>query len=89
MAFKDVEQVIQQANATHYGLGGSIWTKDIQLGRRLASLLECGTGWVNQHGSVGMYAPFGGVKWSGIGYEYGNWGLDAFMQYQTINIAKS
>jgi acyl-CoA reductase-like NAD-dependent aldehyde dehydrogenase len=89
MPFKDVEQAIERANATHYGLGGSVWTKDLQLGGRLASLLECGTGWVNQHGAVGMYAPFGGMKWSGIGYEFGSWGLDAFTQYQIINIAKS
>jgi acyl-CoA reductase-like NAD-dependent aldehyde dehydrogenase len=67
--FKDVDQAIEMANATNFGLGGSIWTKDIELGKQLAVRLDCGTGWVNQHGSVGMYAPFGGVKWSGFGYE--------------------
>jgi acyl-CoA reductase-like NAD-dependent aldehyde dehydrogenase len=88
MPFKDVEQVIERANATHYGLGGSVWTNDLQLGASVVSKLDCGTGWVNQHGSPGMFAPFGGAKWSGIGYEYGIWGLDAFTQYQVINIAK-
>lgn len=86
--FKDVDQAIEMANATNYGLGGSVWTKDIELGKQLAVRLDCGTGWVNQHGSVGMYAPFGGVKWSGFGYEFGDWGLDEYFQYQIINSAK-
>jgi acyl-CoA reductase-like NAD-dependent aldehyde dehydrogenase len=89
MPFKDVEQALERANATQYGLGGSVWTSDIELGKHLARLLDCGTAWVNQHGSVGMYAPFGGVKWSGIGYEYGNWGLDEYFQYQILNSANS
>ncbi|GAH04652.1 unnamed protein product, partial [marine sediment metagenome] len=88
MPFKEVEQVIEKANATHYGLGGSVWTNDIELGASVVSKLDCGTGWVNQHGSPGMFAPFGGAKWSGIGFEYGIWGLDAFVQYQVINISK-
>lgn len=86
--FKDVDQALEMANATNYGLGGSVWTKDIELGKQLAVRLDCGTGWVNQHGSVGMYAPFGGVKWSGYGYEFGDWGLDEYFQHQIINIAK-
>jgi acyl-CoA reductase-like NAD-dependent aldehyde dehydrogenase len=88
MPFKDVDQALEMTNATRYGLGGSKWTKDITLGKQLAARLDCGTGWVNQHGSVGMYAPFGGVKWSGFGYEYGNWGLDEYFQHQIINSAK-
>jgi acyl-CoA reductase-like NAD-dependent aldehyde dehydrogenase len=86
--FKDVDQAIEMANATTYGLGGSVWTKDIELGKQLAVRLDCGTGWVNQHGSIGMYAPFGGVKWSGYGYEFGEWGLDEYFQNQIINTAK-
>jgi acyl-CoA reductase-like NAD-dependent aldehyde dehydrogenase len=88
MPFKEVDHAIEMANSTHFGLGGSVWTKDLELGGQLAARLECGTGWVNQHGSVGMYAPFGGVKWSGFGYEFGEWGLDEYFQYQTINTAR-
>lgn len=87
MPFKDVESAIERANSTQYGLGGSVWTKDEERGRRLAAQLDCGTAWVNQHGSVGMYAPFGGVKWSGSGFEYGPWGVDEFFQKQIINAA--
>ncbi len=88
MPFADVEDAVERANATHYGLGGSVWTKDVERGSQLAARLACGTAWVNQHGSVGMYAPFGGAKWSGLGHEYGNWGLDDYFQYQVVNAAK-
>jgi acyl-CoA reductase-like NAD-dependent aldehyde dehydrogenase len=88
MPFKDVEEAIERANATPYGLGGSVWTNNPERGAQLAAHLDCGTAWVNQHGSVGMYAPFGGVKWSGLGSEYGNWGLDEFFQHQIINTAR-
>ncbi len=88
MPFQKVEDAIERVNAAHYGLGGSVWTKNIERGTYLATLLDCGTGWVNQHGSVGMDAPFGGVKWSGSGYEFGKWGLDEFFQQQIINIRK-
>ncbi len=83
-----VDDAMQRANATHFGLGGSIWTEDVERGKALASELECGTGWVNQHGALSPYAPFGGCKWSGIGYENGPWGLSAFTDLQTISVAK-
>jgi acyl-CoA reductase-like NAD-dependent aldehyde dehydrogenase len=86
---KSAEDAIARANATHFGLGGSIWTTDVDRGVALAEQLECGTGWVNQHGALSPFAPFGGSKWSGIGYENGPWGLQAFTQYQVVSVAKS
>ncbi len=88
MPFRDVEDALERANATHFGLGGSIWTSDVERGTELARRLECGTGWVNQHLNLVPNAPFGGSKWSGIGYENGPWGLAAFTEYQVVNIAK-
>jgi acyl-CoA reductase-like NAD-dependent aldehyde dehydrogenase len=85
---KSAEEAIEKANATHFGLGGSIWTGDVERGAALASQLECGTGWVNRHGRLSPLAPFGGSKWSGIGYENGKWGLSAFTQLQVISIQK-
>jgi acyl-CoA reductase-like NAD-dependent aldehyde dehydrogenase len=82
------EDAIERANATHFGLGGSVWTSDVDRGVALASQLECGTGWVNQHGALTPFAPFGGRKWSGIGYENGPWGLAAFTELQVLSIAK-
>ena len=88
MPFRDVEEALERANATHFGLGGSIWTADPRRGAELAGRLECGTGWVNQHLNLVPNAPFGGSKWSGIGYENGPWGLAAFTELQVIQIAK-
>jgi acyl-CoA reductase-like NAD-dependent aldehyde dehydrogenase len=82
------EDAIERANAGHFGLGGSIWTTDTDRGVELASALECGTGWVNQHGALTPFAPFGGCKWSGLGYENGPWGLAAFTELQVISVAK-
>ncbi len=88
MPFRDVDDALERANGTHFGLGGSIWTSDVERGRDLAQRLECGTGWVNQHLNLVPNAPFGGSKWSGIGVENGPWGLAAFTELQVINIAK-
>jgi acyl-CoA reductase-like NAD-dependent aldehyde dehydrogenase len=88
MPFRDVEDAIDRANATHFGLGGSVWSSDTGRATELARRLQCGTGWVNQHLNLVPHAPFGGSKWSGIGYENGPWGLAAFTEYQVINIAK-
>jgi len=88
MPFRDVDDALARANATHFGLGGSIWSGDPKRATDLAKRLECGTGWVNQHLNLVPTAPFGGSKWSGIGYENGPWGLAAFTEFQVINIAK-
>jgi acyl-CoA reductase-like NAD-dependent aldehyde dehydrogenase len=89
MPVRDAAEALERANATHYGLGGSVWTSDAGRGVELASQLECGTGWVNQHGGLTPHAPFGGCKWSGIGYENGPWGLAGFTELQTIAVARS
>ena len=75
MSFKTIDEVIHRANNTHFGLGGSIWTNDLQRGAELALELESGTGWVNQHLNLAPNVPFGGSKWSGIEYEndHGGW----------------
>jgi acyl-CoA reductase-like NAD-dependent aldehyde dehydrogenase len=87
--YRDVDDALAQANRTHYGLGGSIWTADERRGEELARQLECGTAWVNQHFNVTAKVPFGGMKWSGIGRENGPWGLDEFCELQVVNTARS
>ena len=88
MPFRDLDDALTRANATPYGLGGSIWTGDIAKGKELAAELECGTGWVNQHGAIDNSVPFGGAKWSGMGYELGDLGLEAYTQQQVVRVAK-
>jgi acyl-CoA reductase-like NAD-dependent aldehyde dehydrogenase len=86
--FSKVEEALQQANATHFGLGGSVWTADRARGEALVQELDCGTGWVNQHNDLTPIAPFGGSKWSGLGYEGGRWGYEAMTQLQVVNSRK-
>jgi acyl-CoA reductase-like NAD-dependent aldehyde dehydrogenase len=86
LSFRRVDDVLDRANATHFGLSASVWTNDPERGAELASQLDCGTAWVNQHIALSQLAPFGGTKWSGIGYESGRWGLDSFCQLQVLNV---
>ncbi len=84
---RSAEEAIERANATHFGLGGSVWSPDTGRALELAARLECGTGWVNQHGGLSPEVPFGGRKWSGIGYENGRWGLESMTEIQALVVA--
>ena len=86
--YESVEDAIACANASHFGLSGSVWSSDVTRATEIAEQLECGTAWVNQHLNVLPHAPFGGAKWSGIGVENGPWGLLGFTEIQTVNVAK-
>jgi acyl-CoA reductase-like NAD-dependent aldehyde dehydrogenase len=89
MSFRDVDEAIEAANATEYGLCGSIWTSDIQSGAELAARLDCGTAWVNSHAEIAPHVPFGGTKRSGIGRNCGTVGIDAYAELQTRIVYKS
>lgn len=86
--YSDLDDVIKRANETKMGLGGSVWGSDIARATDIASQLECGTAWVNAHCETTPNAPFGGVKHSGIGREFGIWGLEETTDLQTVNISK-
>ncbi len=79
--YTDVNDAIARANASDNGLGGSIWSNDIEQAKALASRLECGSAWINKHGMIQPNVPFGGVKGSGIGVEFG---VDGLKEYTTI-----
>lgn len=87
LPFSEVDDVIDEANSTEYGLGGSIWTSDVQHGLALARRLHTGGAWVNRHPLVGAAVPFGGAKQSGVGREGGALGLDAFCELRTLSVA--
>lgn len=82
-----MDEALQRANALEVGLGGSVWGDDPQEAARLARRLECGTAWVNQHGMPHPMAPFGGVRCSGIGVEFGVDGQKEYTTVQVLNIA--
>lgn len=69
--FKDEAEVVEIANATEYGLGGGLWTRDLQRGHRVASAINTGMVWVNSYKRVNPGSPFGGVGQSGYGREMG------------------
>lgn len=87
--YSDIDDAIRRANASPNGLGGSIWSNDTKKATELAMRLECGTAWVNEHGAIQPNAPFGGIKQSGIGVEFGQHGLEEYTSIQTLKIMKS
>lgn len=88
LPFATAEEVLERANATKFGLAGSVWSADRRRAEAVASELDCGTVWINQHLTVLPSAPVGGHKWSGIGVENGPWGLLGFTEIQTVEIPK-
>lgn len=86
--YRDIDEAIRLANDSPNGLGGSVWSRDPVLASQLALRLECGTAWVNEHGAIQPDAPFGGVKQSGLGVEFGRYGLEEYTSIQTLKIMK-
>ena len=86
--YRHLDEAIDRANATNFGLSGSVWSGDLDRAAAVAAQLECGTAWVNAHLALAPHQPFGGFKWSGLGVENGPWGLDAFTEIQVQYRAK-
>jgi acyl-CoA reductase-like NAD-dependent aldehyde dehydrogenase len=85
LRYRDIDEALARANASASGLGGSVWSSDIEEARRVAARLECGSVWVNAHGAIRPDAPFGGIKQSGIGVEFGVLGLAEYTTVQVIH----
>jgi len=87
--YSDPEDAVARANASPYGLGGSIWSSNPDRAYKLALQMESGSVWVNKHAELAPNIPFGGSKMSGLGTELGEEGLAEFTQLQVINVARS
>jgi acyl-CoA reductase-like NAD-dependent aldehyde dehydrogenase len=89
LTYSNVDDAIERANGTQYGLSGSVWSANTERARSLASQLDCGTVWINQHLVVVPASPVAGHKWSGIGVENGSVGLLEFTQVQTLSMPRT
>ncbi len=89
ISFKDEEEVVAMANDNEYGLGGAVWTRDINRAMRVARGVETGRMWVNTYNILPAHAPFGGYKKSGVGRENHHMMLDHYTQYKNIFISLS
>ena len=80
MPVEDIRQIKALANDTVYGLGASIWTRDLNKAHLLAAQIDAGTVWINTHNILDTAVPFGGVKLSGLGREFGSEAINAYTE---------
>jgi len=83
-AFDDLDDVVRQANDTHYGLAASVWTQNLSNAHRLSAAIKAGTVWINGHSYFSPELPKGGWKESGWGVENNAEGLDNYLQTKTV-----
>jgi betaine-aldehyde dehydrogenase len=87
--FKDEAEAVRLANDSAYGLSGSIWTRDLGRGLRMAKAVQSGVLSVNSSSSVFLEAPFGGYKGSGLGRELGMKSLDAYTETKSVFLSST
>lgn len=87
--YADEDDAIARANNSQFGLGGSVWSSNIERAQAIANQIESGTVWINQHCAFGPNIPFPATKQSGIGVEFGTEGLLEFTNMQVVNINKA
>ncbi|HTU44764.1 MAG TPA: aldehyde dehydrogenase family protein [Bryobacteraceae bacterium] len=86
LKFKDMDELVERANKTIYGLAAAVWTRDITKAHKVANNVRAGTVWVNCFDVFDAAAPFGGFKQSGIGRELGEYGLQQYSEIKTVTV---
>jgi aldehyde dehydrogenase (NAD+) len=86
LKFKDMDELVDRANKTIYGLAAAVWTRDIGKAHHVANNVRAGTVWVNCYDVFDAGAPFGGFKQSGIGRELGEYGLQQYSEIKTVTV---
>lgn len=89
MPFDSVEEVVQRANNTSYGLGSGVWTRDVSKAHQVAGALKAGTVWVNCYLQLDPAIPFGGYKMSGYGRESGTEHMDHYLNTKSVVVRLS
>ncbi len=87
LPFNGVDEIIERANSTYYGLAAAVWTKDVQKAHRIAAAVRAGTVWVNCYDVFDAAAPFGGFKMSGMGRELGAAALNNYTESKTVTMS--
>lgn len=87
LTFENMDDLVEKANSTIYGLAAGIWTRDIAKAHTLARRIQAGTIWINAYGPLSAESPFGGYKQSGFGRELGRYGIDLYTQVKSIWVA--
>ena len=82
--FTDVDEVIQRGNATTFGLGSGVWTRDVSKAHRLARAIRAGSVWVNCYQAMDPAVPFGGYKMSGYGRESGLQHVEEYLNVKAV-----
>lgn len=85
LRYSDIDDLIERVNGTVFGLGGTVWGKDLVRANAIASRVTSGTVWINQLMAIDPRIPFRGLKQSGMGTEMGIEGLEEYTQAQVIN----
>lgn len=80
LQYSRLDEAVDAANATSFGLGGSVWGADLDRAAAVADRLECGTAWINHHAQLSLAQPFVGTKDSGLGISGGLWGLYGYLR---------
>uniref|UniRef100_A0A4W5MCP2 Aldehyde dehydrogenase 1 family, member A2 n=1 Tax=Hucho hucho TaxID=62062 RepID=A0A4W5MCP2_9TELE len=86
MKFKTIDEVIERANNTEYGLVAAVFTRDITKAMTISTAMQAGTVWINCFNALSTQCPFGGYKMSGNGRELGDCGLKEYSEVKTITI---
>lgn len=84
LKYRDIDEVIQRANNTEYGLAASVWSSDLEEAQRIAQKIEAGTVWINHAHQFSPSIAFGGHKTSGLGIENSLHGLSEYCNMQTV-----
>ncbi|WP_371420693.1 aldehyde dehydrogenase family protein [Tardiphaga sp.] len=84
ISFTDMDELVQRANNTTFGLGSGVWTRDVSKAHRLAKALQAGSVWINCYQAMDPAVPFGGYKMSGYGRESGVHHIDEYLNIKAV-----
>jgi len=86
--FREVEEAVELANASIYGLAAGVWTRDVGKAHQVARRIQAGTVWINQYNWYDSAAPFGGYKQSGFGRELGKQAIEGYTEVKTVYVGR-